>query len=260
VSAGAFTLRESIRAVGALTGREWIRFGRQPSRIVAAVGAAALLWFFLAGGFADALRPGAADGAEGDPAYTTYLVPGMATLVVLFASIFAAMSLIEDRREGLLQTALASPAPRWTIAASKAVGGAGAGLAQGAVILLAAPALGQRITASGFLSAFAALALASLALTSLGLALAWRIDSSEGFHGVMSGLLMPMWLLSGAMFRAEDAAPWLAPVVRINPLHWATEAVRTGLRGAPELWPFLGAGAFAATAGALAVGSLGGRR
>ncbi len=44
------------------------------------------------------------------------------------------------------------------------------------------------------------LALISLALTALGFVIAWRMDSTQGFHAMMSVFLMPMWLLSGAFF------------------------------------------------------------
>lgn len=235
--------------------RELVRFLRQPSRIAATLATPALLWLFLAAGFADTFAP---PGAHGD--YGAYLLPGMAAAAVLFSSIFSAMTLIEDRRAGFLQAALVSPAPRWSIALSKALGGAAFGTAQGGVVLLAAPLVGPAPGAGGFALALAALALTSVALTSLGLALAWWVNSPEGFHGVMNLLLMPMLLLSGAFFPPEGSAGWMRAVMAANPLRWSLEAVRSALEGAgaPGLaWGVTVGFAFAALA--LASVTLGGR-
>jgi ABC-type polysaccharide/polyol phosphate export permease len=61
------------------------------------------------------------------------------------------------------------------------------------------------------------LVLQGFALTSLGYVMAWPLDSTQGYHALMSVLLMPMWLLSGAFFPLPDSG-WLAWVMRVNPL------------------------------------------
>ncbi len=64
---------------------------------------------------------------------------------------------------------------------------------------------------------FAFLVLQGFALTALGYVMAWPLDSTQGYHALMSVLLMPMWLLSGAFFPVPESG-WLAWVMRINPL------------------------------------------
>jgi ABC-2 type transport system permease protein len=206
-----------------LTRRELVRFARQPSRIVAAIGTPLLLWLFFGAGFAGSFAQN--DGGS----YAGYLLPGMASLTVMFSSIFAAMSLIEDRRAGFLQSVLASPAPRWAIVGAKVAGGSIIAAAQGAVLLALAPVLGVPTTAGGFVLAVAALFIISVAINGLGLAAAWRIDSTQGFHGVMNLVLMPMWLLSGALFPLLGAAVWMQVLILINPLYWPTAALRHSL-------------------------------
>ncbi len=215
-----------------LTNRELLRFRRQPSRIIAAIGAPALLGIFFAAGFADSFAP---PTQEGQPAsYAAFVLPGVVTLVAIFSSIFAAMSLIEDRREGFLQSALVSPAPRWSIVGAKALGGSLIATLQCAIILLAAPFVIGWPGLGPLLLALLAAALASIAVTSMGLAFAWWVNSVEGFHGVMNLILMPMWLLSGAFFPAHGAAGWLGVCMAINPLRWTTDAIRAGVTpGAP---------------------------
>jgi len=51
-------------------------------------------------------------------------------------------------------------------------------------------------------------------------------------------VLMPMWMLSGSLFPVSGAAGWLAWVMRLNPLTYGVEAVRTSLHlsGPPAQW------------------------
>ena len=49
------------------------------------------------------------------PSYIEYFYPGIVILVLLFTSIFATISIVNDRREGFLQGVLVAPVPRWQI-------------------------------------------------------------------------------------------------------------------------------------------------
>ena len=65
----------------------------------------------------------------------------------------------------------------------------------------------------------------SVALTALGFLIAWRMDSTQGFHAIMSVFLLPMWLLSGAFFPL-NVGGWLGTIVRINPLTYGVAGLR----------------------------------
>ena len=213
------------RAAVALAKRELIRQTRQPSRIVASIATPLLIWLFMVGGFSRSIG----SVAQSNASIGAYTIPGMASLTVMFASIFAAISLIQDRQDGVLRAALVSPAPRWSIAISKISAGSILALIQALIVLLTLPFLGVSITAIGILGAIAGLACISIALIGLGLALAWMVDSTQGFHGVMNAILMPMWLISGAVFPVENSAGWLKVVALINPLTWSHIAIRSSL-------------------------------
>lgn len=214
-----------IRAMLALSRRELIRQVRQPTRIIASIATPLLIWLFIVGGFAGAVG----EVGGGRSSLTAYTIPGMASLTVMFASIFASISLIQDRHEGVLRAAMVSPAPGWSIALSKVGAGSVLALLQGLVVLLALPVLGVPLSVGGVLGAVIALGCVSAALIGLGLALAWIVDSTQGFHGVMNALLMPMWLLSGAVFPVEEAAGWMRVITLLNPLSWAHSAMRGSL-------------------------------
>lgn len=218
-----------VRATTALAGREVRRLTRQPLRIAVAIATPAMMWLFVASGFASSIRPEALGSQAGS--MTLYLLPGMASLVVLFNAIFASISLIEDRHEGFLQAVLVSPAPRWSMAAGKLLGGGVLGFAQAVVLLAFSPLVGAQVSALGALSIAGALACLSLGVTGMGLAAAWKVDSASGFHGVMNLVFMPMWLLSGAIFPVEGASGWLRALVAVNPLAWCHRALASGLGG-----------------------------
>lgn len=237
--------RHVLRAIGALTRRELVRVGRQPARIVAGVGTVALIWLIFASGLAGSMSGGT---------FGAFLAPGMASMVVLFASIFGAISLIEDREQGFLRGVLVSPVPRWAVMASKVIGGGAIALAQGALVLALAPLSGISPGVSGWVLALLALACMGAGVTGLALALAWRCASVAGFHGVMNLVLMPMWLLGGTIFPLDTASPWLAWIMRVNPLTWTGEALRRALTGESVLgvWAWVGAAGFALAGFALA--------
>jgi len=226
-----------VRVTWVILRRELVRFLRQPARIGAAIGTPVILWLFMSSGFAGSfgrggngiIENGAAPSAVRDAMgenYTLFLLPGMMTLIAMFTAIFASISIIEDRQEGWLQSVLVSPAPRWSIAAGKMLGGAAIAFAQSILLLLALPIIGEWPGWLAVGATAAALAVTCIAMTGVGVAFAWVSESSQGFHAVMNLVLMPLWLLSGAFFSTASAAGWLAVVMYLNPLRWATEAIR----------------------------------
>jgi len=211
-----------MTAVWSLWRRELVRFFRQPSRVAGAAGSPLLFWLFIGSGLSGSFR---LPGAE-NVGYLEYFFPGTVTLVVLFAAIFSTISIIEDRREGFLQGVLAAPVPRAAIAAGKVLGGATLAWLQGAAFLLLAPVAGLRLDAPALLKAAGVLALLAVALTAIGFAFAWSVDSVQGFHAVMNLILVPLWLLSGAVFPLTGAPAWLAALMRIDPLTYGVAALR----------------------------------
>jgi ABC-2 type transport system permease protein len=69
----------------------------------------------------------------------------------------------------------------------------------------------------------------AFSMTNLGLIIAWRMRSTQGFHAIMNLLLMPLWLLSGAFFPVTGAPSWLVWVMRCNPLTYGMAALRRSL-------------------------------
>ncbi|MDP2053475.1 MAG: ABC transporter permease [Acidobacteriota bacterium] len=217
-----------ILATYSLWRRDVLRFLRQPSRIVGALLTPVIFWFVIGSGLGTSFQ-----SATGEAGFLPYYFPGSLALIVLFTALFSTISIIEDRQEGFLQGVLASPAPRASIVLGKALGSMTLALINGAVFMLLLPVSGLSPGAGDILAAMASVALLGLALGGLGIMIAWPMRSTQGFHGIMNAVLMPMWLLSGALFPATGASGWVQALMRVNPLTPAVEMLRAFLTGVP---------------------------
>lgn len=215
----------------ALACREWTRFFRQRNRVIGALGQPIIFWVLFGTGMHGAFRGGEQD-------FMTFYLPGTVALILLFTAIFTTISIIEDRKEGFLQNALVAPIPRWTIAASKILGGGAIAWVQALIFLGLAVAVGSVPLSFSLIGALAMLAVAALALTALGVFFAWPMESTQGFHAIMNLVLMPLWLLSGAFFPVPYPATdgpfgqliihW---VMRLNPMSYIVAGLRTMMQG-----------------------------
>ncbi len=150
-------------------------------------------------------------------------------MIVLFTSIFAMMSVIEDRNRGFLLSVLVAPVNRSAIVMGKVLGGATLSTIQGLLFLVFAPAIGIHLGFGEWLLVFLIVFLISFGLTALGFAIAWPMDSSQAFHAIVNLFLIPLWLLSGALFPVNGASKWMAAVMRLNPLTYGMDALRATL-------------------------------
>ncbi len=237
-------------AAWTLASREWVRFIRQGNRVFAALGQPLIFWALFSALLSPSFRlAGAASASAENPvSYAAYFFPGTLVLIVLFTAIFTTISIIEDRREGFLQSVLVAPIPRWSMVAGKVLGGSLIALAHAAVFLLLGFTLsGLSLTLITLPLAAAYLFVVGIALTSLGAAIAWKMQSTQGYHAIMMTVLMPMWLLSGAF--APPGNNWFGWVIRLNPLTYCIALLRrilywdapaavsdVALAGLPPVW------------------------
>ena len=203
--------------------REIVRFYRQKTRVVGVLASPLLFWVVIGSGFGTSFRAG---GGQEQQNYLDYFYPGVLIMIVLFTSIFAMMSLIEDRKEGFLLSVMVAPVPRSAIVLGKVFGGTTLAAIQGMIFLVFAPFAGVHLNPLLVLLAAVVVFLVSFALTALGFAIAWPMDSTQAFHGIINLFLIPLWLLSGAMFSIDRASGWLRVVMYMNPLTYGVDALR----------------------------------
>jgi ABC-2 type transport system permease protein len=203
--------------------REIVRFYRQRARVVGVIVSPIVFWLVIGSGFGKSFR----SGGSGNQPYLDYIYPGALVMIVLFTSIFTMMSVIEDRKAGFLLSVMVAPVSRSAIVLGKVLGGATLATIQGLIFLLFAPLVGAHLGIGSFLLMAITVFLVSFALTALGFAIAWPMDSNQAFHAVINLFLIPLWLLSGALFPISGATGWLAVLMTVNPLTYGVAALRT---------------------------------
>ena len=199
-------------AAWTLLKREIVRFWRQKSRVMGVVASPLLFWLIVGFG-----------SGETGPAF---FFPGTVTLTVMFSAIFSTISIIEDRREGFLLSMLVSPAPRSSLVIGKVLGSATLAWIQGVILLVFAPLAGVQLTLTGSLAIAGIVYLVAFCLSALGFLIAWKFDSTQGYHAVMNLLLLPMWLVSGSIFSIGSAHGWVRSIMWVNPLTYAQGTLR----------------------------------
>jgi ABC-2 type transport system permease protein len=230
-------------SAGALWRREIVRFLRQRSRIVGAFASPLIFWLLLGFGVGKSFSPAEQVRTMG---YQEYFFPGTVLMILLFTSIFSTISIIEDRKEGFLQAVLVAPVPRSAFVFGKLLGATSLAMMQGVLFMLLAPLVGIPLTRLP--ATLVMLTLVAFGLTALGYVIAWKMESTQGFHAIMNLFLIPMWLLCGAVFPSSGAPGWLRTVMDVNPLTYGMAAVRWAIYG-PEVASTMGIPGFALSIG-----------
>jgi ABC-2 type transport system permease protein len=202
--------------------REWRRFLREPARVLGFSAAPLLFWALVSLGFNDFAR----------------FFSGSIALSLMFAAIFNNMTLIDDRKEGFLSSVLVSPAPRAGIVLGKTLGSATLAAAQSALFLCFLPAAGLHPDIFSFLAALIVLLFLALVFTLLGFVCAWHMPSTQAFHGIINLVLLPLWMLSGALFPLRQAHPVMQGIMRANPMTYALDLLDFCLSGRAALDPW----------------------
>jgi ABC-2 type transport system permease protein len=194
--------------------RELVRFWRQKSRVLGVVASPLVFWLLMGYGSNDLAR----------------FYSGALVLTVMFSAIFSTISIIEDRREGFLLSMLVSPAPRSSLVLGTILGAATLAWIQGLIFLAFAPLAGVGITPMALIGVAAAIFLVAFTLTGLGFAIAWKMESTAGFHAIMNLLLVPMWMVSGSLFPMATAHGWVRAIMWANPLTYSVALLNHTLR------------------------------
>ncbi len=180
-----------------------------------------VLWLLVLG---MGLRPVMSVGDDVD--YIQYIFPGIVVMSLIFSGMWAGISVIWDREFGFLKEILVAPIPRISIVAGKVMGGATQALLQGAITLLFAPIIGMRFGFVDVVLMLLIMLMISVAMASLGIVIASRMYSYEGFGTVSNFVIMPLFFLSGAIYPVETLPGWLKILVSLNPVTYGVDLMR----------------------------------
>src|SRR5262249_52238044 len=117
-----------------LWARDRVRFFRQPSRIAGALAQPILFWWVIGSGFSGSFR----SAGTSPVAYMNFFYPGVLSMVLLFTTIFATITVVEDRSGGFLQAVLAGPGSRFAVVVGKVLGSSTVALLQAGLFLFLA--------------------------------------------------------------------------------------------------------------------------
>jgi ABC-2 type transport system permease protein len=213
-----------LRAIKIVVQRDLIRTLQDRTRFVSALVQPLLFLFVLGAGLASLTQP-----STGDIDLKTFMFPGILATSTLFTAMFSAVSIVWDREFGFLREMLVAPVRRSSIILGKAIGGATVATVQGVLVLALAPLVDVPLTPGLVATLLGEVFLLSFTLTSLGLAVVARIKQVQTVMGLMQVLLLPLSFLSGALYPLSNLPGWLSVAVKLNPLTYAVQPVRTAV-------------------------------
>lgn len=211
----------ALEVVWALCYRELLRFVRERSALYATLARPTLWLLVLGSGMQNAFREQTGVG------YAAYLLPGVVTMTILFAGLFAGVSTVWDREFGFLKEVLVAPVSRLEIVLGKLLAGTLVTSAQALITLLFAPLVGVSLRLDQLANMLLIVALTSAGVVAMALSIAARMRSFEGFSNFANLVALPLFFTSGSMYPVRDAPALLVPLVYGNPITYAVDALRT---------------------------------
>ena len=130
---------------------------------------------------------------------------------------------------------LVAPVPRWAVAVGKVLGGATIAVLQSMILVMVAPFAGIYPSPLMVVELLLLGFLISVAVTSLGTAIAARMRSMQSFQMIMNFLVMPLYFLSGAMFPLASAPAWMQTLMVLDPLTYGVDVLRNVVLSGVEL-------------------------
>ena len=215
-------MRHNLKAIYTIWYRDVIRFSRNRARILASLGQPLLFLFVFGAG----LSPAMGAMAGGNLKFEQFMFPGILAMAVLFTAIFAAVSIVWDREFGFLKEVMVAPVSRVAVALGKLAGGSTVAMFQGSLVLLFAPLLGIKLTLDQALILIGLMLLLALVMSALGILVAARQRSMEGFQVIMNFIMLPMFFLSGAFFPLNGVPIWMEVLARVNPVTYGVDPLR----------------------------------
>ncbi|RLI01900.1 ABC transporter [Candidatus Bathyarchaeota archaeon] len=226
-----FGVKEALNSTYVMWYRQVKRFIRARSRLVGSI-AQPLVWMIFFGvGFASSFRLQGYQKIFGGIDYLSFLIPGVVIMAVFFTSFTAGISVIWDKEFGFLKEVLVAPTSRTLLIFGRALGDSTVAAIQGFIVLALAYLLVPNLSMMGIPLLILTVFLVALSFTSLGIVLASKIRSMEGFQLLMTFIAMPILFLSGAFFPVKTMPEWMKILAFLDPLTYGVDVARVALTG-----------------------------
>jgi ABC-2 type transport system permease protein len=209
------------RATWVIAYRDLLRFIQDRPRLIGSFAMPLLFLVIFGAGFnrvIGALAPGVD--------FVQFMYPGIVAMTVLMGSLMSGLSIVWDREFGFLREVLVAPLSRTGIVLGKAAGSAVIAIGQGLILLVLAPIIGVQLDFMLVLKLIPLLLIISVSLSGLGILMASRMRSQQGFQMLMQVIITPLIFLSGVFFPINNVPVWLEVVSKFNPLTYGVDAIR----------------------------------
>jgi ABC-2 type transport system permease protein len=158
------------------------------------------------------------------------LAPGIIAMSIIFPSIFIGLSILWDRQFGFLQEVLVAPVSRLSIVIGTTLGGATIALIQGFIVLSISLLLGVSINLSLLLIlAFVFMLLTSFVVIGIGLIIASKMQSIEGFQFIVSLIVFPLLFLASPFSTLNASPELLRNIAFLDPITYGIDGLRATL-------------------------------
>ena len=214
-------MEDMFRAIWVVAYRELLRFISERSRLLSSFAMPLLFLVIFGAGFnriVGTMTPGVD--------FIQFIYPGIIAMTVLMNSVMSGLSVVWDREFGFLKEILVAPLSRSGIVLGKALGGAAVAIMQAIVLLVLAPILGVSLSLMMVIKLIPTLLVISVSLSGLGILVASRMRSQQGFQMIVQIIIMPLIFLSGVFFPVNNVPVWLEVISKINPLTYGVDAIR----------------------------------
>jgi ABC-2 type transport system permease protein len=204
--------------------RQIKRYWRSKSRIIGSLMQPLLFLLAFSFGFGPIFQK------AGGENYIEFLTPGIIGMSILFTAVFSGIELIWDKQFGFIKETFVAPVPRYQIILGRILGGATVSSFQGFLVFLVSLLLGFKITKlMSLILGFVFMFLIAFVFASLGTIIASILDDMQGFQLIMSFLVMPTFLFSGAIFPLNNLPEFLKFIAQFNPLSYGVDGLRWAL-------------------------------
>ena len=218
-----------MQAIFILWLRELKKYTRSRAQIVASLAQPLLYLLVLGFGLGPMFQK------AGYGSYLQFVAPGVIGMTVLFTSVFSGIALLFDRQFGFLKETLVAPVPRIRIMIGRTLGGATVATLQGTLIFVVCMIAGFRPTHLALIPlGFLFMLLIAIVFAAFGTALGSGLQDMQGFQLIMNFLVLPIFFLSGALYRLDNLPKVLSFFTRVDPLSYGVDGLRGALIGVSQ--------------------------
>lgn len=179
---------------------------------------------------------------HGGTAWQLY-VPGMLVMLGLFSAGFAGFAVFADLHSGFQERLRVTRVSREALLFGRIAHDVVVQTLQATLILVVSVMFWLRVSIGGLLIGMLFVVLITVACASLSYTLALRLKTEYAYAPFISGVTLPIMLLSGILLPMDLAPRWLQVVSYANPFRHIVDGMRFAFRsdfGAPRLYAGLG--------------------